>query len=205
MISPVAQGLFHRAILISGSALSDWALNYNPQQITMEVAKQLNCPIEDSKLGECLRMKSYREIVDVNVSVPEFLTIFGPIVDGLVISDPRTVMSSSETFGKYDLLFGMTEIEAFNILRGDAIMNGIAQADRDHNIRRYLINRYDKRPDFAILSTLKEYTNGFNQKTLSPLEHRDMLFDILSDARVIAPMGEWSLLAVNVIEFHSCK
>lgn len=191
MISPVAQGLFHRAILISGSALSDWALNYNPQQITMEVAKQLNCPIEDNNLGECLRTKTYREIVDVNVSVPEFLTIFGPIVDGLVISDPKTVMSSSDTFGKYDLLFGMTEIEAYNILRRDAIVNGISQADRDHNIRRYLINRFDKRPEIAILSTLKEYTNGFvSQKPSSQHDHRDMLFDILSDARVIAPMGE---------------
>lgn len=85
MISPVAKGLFHRAILMSGSALSDWALNYNPQQITMQVAKKLNCSIEDGKLGECLRSKSYQEILNVSVTALEFLTIYGPIVDGLVV------------------------------------------------------------------------------------------------------------------------
>lgn len=90
MISPVASGLFHRTILMSGSSLSDWALNYNPQQITLQVAKKLNCPIEDSKLGDCLRKKKYDEITNISVTVDsEFLTIFGPIVDGLVVpSDP---------------------------------------------------------------------------------------------------------------------
>jgi neuroligin len=196
MISPVAQGLFHRAILISGSALSDWALNYNPQQITMEVAKQLNCSSEENQLGECLRTKSYRELVDVKVSVPEFLTIFGPIVDGMVISDPKNVMQSSENLGKFDLLFGMTEIESYNILRKDAILLGIPQADRDHNIRRYLVNRFDKQSEKLILSvylrTLNLYANGFHNKQTSFLEHRDMLLEILSDARVIAPMGEFN-------------
>jgi carboxylesterase type B len=85
MISPIAKGLFHRTILMSGSSLADWALNYNPQQITLEVAKKLKCPIEDSQLGDCLRTKSYREIMNVSVMAPEFTTIFGPIVDGLVI------------------------------------------------------------------------------------------------------------------------
>lgn len=89
MISPVAKGLFHRTILMSGSALADWALNYNPQQITLQVAKKLNCAIEDVALGNCLRAKSYREIMNVSLISPEFTTIFGPIVDGLVVpSDP---------------------------------------------------------------------------------------------------------------------
>ncbi|CRK92278.1 CLUMA_CG005727, isoform A [Clunio marinus] len=190
MISPVARGLFHRAILMSGSALSDWALNYNPQQITMQVAKQLNCPIEDPMLGECLRKKSYQEILNVTVMAPEFLTIFGPIVDGLVIpSDPHQFMADSDAFGRFDLLFGMTEIESFNILGREAIQNGIPQIDRDHNIRRYLVNRFDKRPEIAILTTLKEYTNTFlKPKPLTPLDHRDMLLEILSDARLTAPL-----------------
>jgi neuroligin len=90
MISPVAKGLFHRTILMSGSALADWALNYNPQKITLQVAKKLNCPIEDAQLGDCLRKKPYREILNVSVTAPEFTTIFGPIVDGLVVpSDPH--------------------------------------------------------------------------------------------------------------------
>lgn len=192
MISPIASGLFHRAILMSGSALSDWALNYNPQQITMQVAKRLNCPIEDSQLGECLRAKSYQEILNITVTAPEFLTIFGPIVDGLVVpSDPHQVMADSDSFSRFDLLFGMTEIESYNILGRDAIQEGLPQIERDHNIRRYLVNRFDKRPEVAFLSTLKEYTNTFMKpKPVSSLDHRDMLLEILSDARVTAPLSK---------------
>lgn len=193
MISPVARGLFHRAILMSGSALSDWALNYNPQQITMQVAKKLNCPIEDAQLGECLRRKSYQEIMNVTVNAPEFLTIFGPIVDGLVVpSDPHQSMAGSDTFSRFDLLFGMTEIESYNILGRDAIQDGLPQVDRDHHIRRYLLNRYDKRPEVAFLSTLKEYSNNFlKSKPVSQIDHRDILLEILSDARVTAPLSEF--------------
>ncbi|KAL7035906.1 hypothetical protein ACKWTF_008620 [Chironomus riparius] len=190
MISPVAKGLFHRTILMSGSALADWALNYNPQQITLQVARKLNCPIEDTQLGDCLRAKSYREIMNVSVTAPEFTTIFGPIVDGLVVpSDPHQVMAHSESFGQFDLLLGMSELESFNILGRDAINNGIAQVDRDHNIRKYLANRFDKRLEVAFLSTLKEYSNTFlKSKSMSFHDHRDMLLEILSDARVTAPL-----------------
>ena len=70
----------------------------------------------------------------------------------------------------------------------------MSQVDRDHIIRRYLMNRYDKRPEIAFLSTLKtysEYTNTFiKHKPVSNLDHRDMLLEILSDARVTAPMSK---------------
>lgn len=162
----------------------------------MQVAKRLNCPIEDSKLGECLRQRSYQEILNVTVNAPEFLTIYGPIVDGLVVpSDPHQVMADSESFGRFDLLFGMTEIESYNILGREATQNGLPQVERDHNIRRYLDNRFDKRPEVAFLSTLKEYTNLFlKPKPVSQLDHRDMLLEILSDARVAAPMSELKIL-----------
>jgi hypothetical protein len=101
------------------------------------------------------------------------------------------VIAHGEAFGKFDLLFGMTELESFNILGRDAILNGIAQVDRDHNIRKYLANRFDKRLEVAFLSTLKEYTDSFlKSKSMSFYDHRDMLLEILSDARVTAPMGE---------------
>lgn len=189
---------------MSGSALADWSLNYNPQQITMQVAKRLNCPIEDSKLGECLRQRSYQEILNVTVNAPEFLTIYGPIVDGLVVpSDPHQVMADSESFGRFDLLFGMTEIESYNILGREATQNGLPQVERDHNIRRYLDNRFDKRPEVAFLSTLKEYTNLFlKPKPVSQLDHRDMLLEILSDARVAAPMSELKIL-LNALNLPS--
>lgn len=122
--------------------------------------------------------------------------------------------------GRFDLLFGLTEIESFNILGHEASQTGMPQVriitlffvfitliidselyqvDRDHVIRRYLMNRYDKRPEIAFLSTLKEYTNTFlKHKPVSNLDHRDMLLEILSDARVTAPMGESHIRLIKI-------
>lgn len=52
-------GLFHRAILMSGSALSDWALANHPLQSTMQVVQGLNCPLRDDheEMLICLRKK----------------------------------------------------------------------------------------------------------------------------------------------------
>lgn len=212
MISPVANGLFHRSILMSGSALSDWALNYNPQQITLQVAKKLNCPTEDTLLLDCLRKKRYEEITNISVTVDsEFLTIFGPIVDGLVIpSDPHqgktaplsqkkslkinllyfAVMAHSDSFSRYDLLFGLTELESYFALGRNAIQNGMSQTNRDYYIRNYLSTRFDKRLEVAFLSTLKEYNTFLNTKSTSFGDHRNMLLEILSDARVAAPLSK---------------
>ena len=45
-----------------------------------------------------------------------YTTPFGPIVDGVVIPDnPLTTLSHYKTFAKYDVLFGLTESEAFHL------------------------------------------------------------------------------------------
>ena len=48
-----------------------------------------------------------------------YTTPFGPIVDGVVIpDDPLTTLSSkglANTFAKYDVMFGLTESEAFHL------------------------------------------------------------------------------------------
>jgi neuroligin len=104
MVSPVAKGLFHRAILLSGSALSDWALSNHHEQITLQVAQGVNCPLtyEGDRLLNCLKNRSYTDMINVRISTPKFSTPFGPIVDGMVIpDDPQKLMGqSSELFNR---------------------------------------------------------------------------------------------------------
>lgn len=57
MVSPVAKGLFHRAIIMSGSALSDWATANHPWQATMQISQSLGCPMMEEEMAECLRKK----------------------------------------------------------------------------------------------------------------------------------------------------
>lgn len=84
---------------MSGTALSDWALAGAPRQVTFQVAEALNCPMDDDKLGTCLRKKRLHEIMSAAAVAPAYVTKFGPIVDSVVIpNDPRHLMTTYNDF-----------------------------------------------------------------------------------------------------------
>lgn len=106
MVSPVAKGLFHRAILMAGSALSDWALATNVLQTTAQVIQATNCPMVDGdneELLKCLRNKTVAELMAVKVPVSEFSTRFGPIIDGLVVPNAvhKVMGQSNDIFSRF--------------------------------------------------------------------------------------------------------
>ncbi|KAK4880714.1 hypothetical protein RN001_008860 [Aquatica leii] len=92
MISPtVMPGLFHRAILLSGSALSSWALVEDPVNYAVKLAKEVNCTIPEDvakdheAIVDCLRETPLDELLQADVLPPSYLSAFGPSVDGVVI------------------------------------------------------------------------------------------------------------------------
>ena len=85
MMSPMAStSLFTRAIVMSGSALSPWAIARDAETYAKTLGKAVNCPTSDStEMTDCLRAKRADELLDVDLKVPDFLTSFGPIIDGI--------------------------------------------------------------------------------------------------------------------------
>ncbi|XP_068214004.1 neuroligin-1-like [Palaemon carinicauda] len=72
VISPAATaGLFKRAILMSGSALSPWALVLDPSGHALDVAIQLDCPVPNDHFRhyknvlQCLRKRPLHDILQV--------------------------------------------------------------------------------------------------------------------------------------------
>uniref|UniRef100_A0A1A9W1F4 Carboxylesterase type B domain-containing protein n=1 Tax=Glossina brevipalpis TaxID=37001 RepID=A0A1A9W1F4_9MUSC len=198
MISPVASGLFHRAILMSGSAMSDWAASNYSLQLTMQIAHGLNCPLNDDneEMLTCLRQKRHQDILKIPTSLSQFSTSLGPIVDGHVIPDqPYKVMGQyTEHFSRYDLLFGITESESYHSLGVATLDEGLRENERDNLLRFYTQSRFDVRPDLALAATLKKYSDMYtNPIKASKLEHRDVVLDILSDARVVGPLMQTGL------------
>lgn len=57
---------------------------------------------------------------------------------------------------RYDLLFGMTELESYNILNAVALSYGLLENERDNLLRFYMQNRFEIRPDLALAATLNE-------------------------------------------------
>lgn len=101
------QGLFRRAILMSGSALSDWAMANHPTAATIRVARELNCPLrnDNEEMLRCLRTKHYEEILKTRESTPQFSTTYGPLVDNSIIPDrPAILMNDNpDVFRRYKI------------------------------------------------------------------------------------------------------
>ncbi|GIY92853.1 esterase FE4 [Caerostris extrusa] len=65
ILSPQSQGLFSRAIMQSGSALCDWALEGEPFGYAREVAQRVKCPTDSANsIIDCLRLKPVLDILN---------------------------------------------------------------------------------------------------------------------------------------------
>lgn len=87
MTSPtMVPGLFHRAILLSGSAFSSWALVDDPVVYALKLAKEVNCTVPDDliknheQIVDCLRDAPLDDLLMADIQAPSFLTAFGPSV-----------------------------------------------------------------------------------------------------------------------------
>lgn len=83
----------------------------------------------------------------------------------------------------------MTEIESYSTVNAVGIMHGLLENERDGYLNFFIQNRYDIRPDIVMDATLREYSAVYtNPKKPTPQEHRDVVLEVLSDARVAAPL-----------------
>lgn len=96
MTSPtMVPGLFHRAILLSGSAFSSWALVEDPVMYALKLAKEVNCSIPEDliknheQIVDCLREVPLDDLYAADIQAPSFLTAFGPSVSGAFLFRKR--------------------------------------------------------------------------------------------------------------------
>ena len=149
MLSPMVKGLFHRAIVMSGSALSPWATSQSNVKSAREVAEYLSCPSDVKKYSqmvECLRKQTIDSLLAAEPIAPSHLAAFAPDVDGVILpSEPLNLMlAENSVFTNYDLLFGVSKIEshAFNAKEE---VTGIDMAKRNKVLRTLIRNCYSYR------------------------------------------------------------
>lgn len=92
-------------------------------------------------------------------------------------------------------MYGVTEIESIDLLNPVALIQGMLERERDDELQKYFSHRCTK-SDLCVDRTLKEYVqkrNGDLNEYRSPsfgkaFQVRDVLLDILSDARTVGPV-----------------
>uniref|UniRef100_T1IZ18 Carboxylesterase type B domain-containing protein n=1 Tax=Strigamia maritima TaxID=126957 RepID=T1IZ18_STRMM len=198
MISPLAKGAFHRAIVQSGSALSEWAMAKEPQQYAVKLAAALGCPTDkDEEMVICLRDKPFETILAVDLHVPEYLTAFGPTLDGIVLTaaPEQAIKVQNDLFSRYDLLFGVNKYESHLPFSGDDAQFGFEVDKRDRILRTFIANSYSYHLNEIFALLVNEYTD-WTKPILHPINIRDATMEVLGDAQVVAPL-------VKTASYHS--
>ncbi|XP_041973881.1 neuroligin-4, Y-linked-like isoform X2 [Aricia agestis] len=223
MISPtVMPGLFHRAILLSGSALSSWAVVDDPVYYSLKLAKHMNCSIPEDLakdhevIVDCLRDASIEELLSIDISPPNFLTAFGPSVDGVVIKtdfakDFLTLHSTGD-FPSFGPLNNMNQNNYF-IKRSDSgrrlfqnkydLLLGVASCEAlwkfsAHDVQNGI--EPEKRDRMLRTYVRNSYTYHLSEifytivneytdwERTNPINTRDATVAAISDAQYVAPL-----------------
>uniref|UniRef100_A0A2A4J5D4 Carboxylesterase type B domain-containing protein n=1 Tax=Heliothis virescens TaxID=7102 RepID=A0A2A4J5D4_HELVI len=191
MLSPISNGLFHRAILMSGSALSDWAMTKDPTPYTLQVAQSLGCNPNSKNMMTCLQKKPLSEIKKVQILAREFETPLGPVVAGSFIpNEPaKTMESYPNLLSKYQLLSGVTEMERYHDFGVIELEHGVLENQRDDFIKKYAKIIFEGAEDQTLKSILKEYSpSKLDPQRWNVETNRDVILNVFSDARTLAPV-----------------
>ncbi|GAB6028444.1 Carboxylesterase [Chamberlinius hualienensis] len=137
----------------------------------------------------CLRQRPLSDFHKVNVQVSDYMIAFGPTIDGIVIpSEPRQAMHDfGEQYSKYDLMVGVTKVEALSPFSSDDLQFGLEPERRDAILRTFLTSTYEYHLNEIFALLVNEYTD-WTRPSQHPLHTRDATIEIISDALVVAPL-----------------
>ncbi|KAG7257934.1 hypothetical protein CRUP_018080 [Coryphaenoides rupestris] len=188
-LSHYSEDLFQKAIIQSGTALSSWAVNYQPGKYTRVLAEKVGCNMLDSlDLVECLQKKSFRELVEQYVTPAKYHIAFGPVIDGDVIPDDPQILMEQGEFLNYDIMLGVNQGEGFKFVDGIVDSeDGVSANDFDFAVSDFVDHLYGY-PEGK--DTLREtikfmYTDWADRD--NPETRRKTLVALFTDHQWVAP------------------
>jgi neuroligin len=182
-------GLFQKAIIQSGTALSSWAVNYQPAKYTRILADKVGCNMLDTTdMVECLRIKNYKELIQQAITPATYHIAFGPVIDGDVIPDDPQILMEQGEFLNYDIMLGVNQGEGLKFV--DGIVDnedGVTPNDFDFSVSSFVDNLYGY-PEGK--DTLREtikfmYTDWADKE--NPETRRKTLVALFTDHQWVAP------------------
>ncbi|XP_058812878.1 juvenile hormone esterase-like [Topomyia yanbarensis] len=150
VLSPMAAGLFHKAIAQSGTALSPWAFQYNPVEMSRNIADAFGYPHDTAELTRLLRYTPIPNFVDLqrlptDIPIPrgfkpfEFVPSAEPVNSAeptFLTQRPIEVLRSG-SYNHVPLMIGYTSIESLFMVR-------------EHNIDSTVWNEFSRNPHFFV-------------------------------------------------------
>ncbi|XP_055533589.1 neuroligin-1-like isoform X2 [Wyeomyia smithii] len=201
LISKSGKGLINRAILLSGTALSPWALIPDPDAIRLEVSHQMACHLlvepppgkparkpSTDDITECLRDKPLEALMGVKLTTVRFMPSWGPFLPLEDSLDPEFAMEhSGEGFITSELMLGMTTTESYNDFSASDIQYGLEEEQRNRLLRTYIRNAFTFHLNEIFSAVRNEYTD-WDKPIQHPINIRDSTMEALSDGHTVAPL-----------------
>ncbi|KFB50048.1 AGAP011916-PA-like protein [Anopheles sinensis] len=197
LISKSGKGLVQRAILLSGSALSPWALIPDPDAVRLEVSQQMACHLVPGRNGrkpstdditDCLRDKPIEALMGVRLTSVRFMPSWGPFLPLEDSLDPEFAMEhSGEGFITSELMLGATTTESYNDFSASDIQYGLEEDQRNRLLRTYIRNAYTFHLNEIFSAVRNEYTD-WDKPIQHPINIRDSTMEALSDGHTVAPI-----------------
>ncbi|KAG5844852.1 hypothetical protein ANANG_G00167440 [Anguilla anguilla] len=162
ILSHHSEGLFHRAIAQSGSAISSWSVNYQPLKYTQILAHK-------------------------DIQPARYHIAFGPVVDGDVLPDDPEILMQQGEFLNYDILMGVNQGEGLKFVDDSEGEDGITPASFDYTISNFVDNLYGYTEGKDILrETIKfMYTDWADRENTEM--RRKTLLALFTDHQWVAP------------------
>ncbi|XP_055734017.1 neuroligin-4, X-linked-like isoform X1 [Salvelinus fontinalis] len=181
--------LFQKAIIQSGTALSSWAVNYQPGKYARLLGDKVGCSLEDSsELIVCLQGKTYQELVEQNITPAKYHTAFGPVIDGDVIPDDPQILMEQGEFLNYDIMLGVNQGEGLQFVDGMVDSeDGVSSDDFDFAVSDFVdsLYGYPEGKDTLRESIKFMYTDWADRE--NPETRRKTLVALFTDHQWVAP------------------
>ena len=123
LMSPLSQGLFHRAIAESGVDLCSWAIQPTSFGVNYakELSQKLNCPVGNHEaMVNCIREKGAADIQNASKSTNSYRSVdylqWAPVVDKNFLHDTPQKLRGKGDFKRVPLMIGFTRNESADSL-----------------------------------------------------------------------------------------
>jgi len=114
LVSPQAEGLFHGAMLESGTEMAIWAVyspQHEPENYSKEIAAGVGCPTDDNQaMLDCMRTVDADDIRKAGFTCKPgyFCQGLAPVVDGTSIPDMPGNLRSRGEYARIPIINGQT-------------------------------------------------------------------------------------------------
>lgn len=175
MVSPMSTGLFHRAIVMSGSATSQYPTPVEQMALAQRQAQLLNCPVEPMpEMMACMKKANATDFGETRAAMFEFgrgnpVLLWSPVIEPdfgqeRFLTDNPTSLYRAGKFQRVPVLAGITEFE-FVSPALDVLKDPLLRFEMDTNFSQiaplcFLYERDTERSKEISQSLRKEFLNG---------------------------------------------